>query len=111
MMLDNKILREQPEQVAEKLATRGFKLEVEKLKALEAKRKTVQIEVQAFQQERNTRSREIGQARAKGQDIEPLLKAANKREGDLSTLEKSLEQIQQELQTLIDFIPNIPNET
>lgn len=110
-MLDSKILREQPEQVAEKLATRGFKLELEKLKALEAKRKTLQVEVQTLQQERNTRSREIGQARAKGQDIEPLLKAANKQEGDLATLEKSLEELQEELQALIAFIPNIPHES
>ncbi len=110
-MLDSKILREQPEQVAEKLASRGFKLDVEKIKELEAKRKTVQVEVQALQQERNTRSREIGQAKAKGQDIEPLLKAAEKQEGQLSELEKSLEQIQKELHALTSFIPNIPHES
>lgn len=110
-MLDSKILREQPEVVAEKLAPRGFKLDVEKIKALEAKRKTLQVEVQALQQERNTRSREIGQAKAKGQDIEPLLRASDKKEGELLKLEKSLEEIQQELQSLLSFIPNIPHET
>lgn len=110
-MLDTKILREQTELVAEKLATRGFVLDVEKIKELEAKRKTVQVEVQKLQQERNTRSREIGQAKAKGQDIEPLLKAADKREGELADLEKSLDEIQKELHALLSFVPNIPNES
>ncbi|STE87265.1 seryl-tRNA synthetase [Escherichia coli] len=58
--------------VAEKLARRGFKLDVDKLGALEERRKVLQVKTENLQAERNSRSKSIGQAKARGEDIEPL---------------------------------------
>jgi seryl-tRNA synthetase len=58
-MLDPKILRENPEAVAEQLATRGFVLDVDALKALEAKRKVLQVETEKLQNERNQQSKKL----------------------------------------------------
>ncbi len=71
-MLDPNLLRTEPDAVAEKLARRGFKLDVDKLRALEERRKVLQVQTENLQAERNSRSKSIGRAKARGEDIEPL---------------------------------------
>lgn len=110
-MLDVKLLRENPEMVAELLRPRGFILEVAKIKDLEVKRKKLQIETQELQNERNTRSKAVGQAKARGEAIEPLLGDIERLGNDLKTAEQALETVQNELQALYDWIPNIPHES
>ncbi|SQC38815.1 seryl-tRNA synthetase [Klebsiella pneumoniae] len=65
-MLDPNLLRTEPDAVAEKLARRGFKLDVDKLRALEERRKVLQVQTENLQAERNSRSKSIGQAKARG---------------------------------------------
>ena len=77
-MLDPNLLRNEPDAVAEKLARRGFKLDVDKLRALEERRKVLQVQTENLQAERNSRSKSIGQAKARGEDIEPLRLEVNK---------------------------------
>ena len=72
-MLDPKCLRSDIETTAERLASRGFSLDVDAFNALEEKRKALQIKTQDLQNERNTRSKSIGKAKAQGEDIAPLL--------------------------------------
>ncbi len=69
-MLD--LLRTELDAVAEKLARRGFTLDVEKLRELEERRKVLQVETETLQADRNSRSKTIGAAKARGEDIEPL---------------------------------------
>ncbi len=59
-MLDPNLLRTEPDAVAEKLARRGFKLDVDKLRALEERRKVLQVQTENLQAERNSRSKSIG---------------------------------------------------
>lgn len=110
-MLDTKILREDPAGVAKKLAARGFQLDVERLKTLETKRKQLQIETQNLQNERNTRSKAIGVAKANKQPIEPLLAEVEQLGKTLVEHEKSLESLQKELQDIYSLIPNIPHDS
>jgi seryl-tRNA synthetase len=72
-MLDPKRLRIEPDEVAVQLQRRGFALDTDTLQALEERRKHLQVETQALQNERNTKSRSIGKAKAAGEDIQPLL--------------------------------------
>ena len=72
-MLDPKLLRSDLQSVAAKLKRRGFELDVNAFSSLEEKRKSLQVETQNLQNERNTRSKEIGKAKAQGEDIQPLL--------------------------------------
>ncbi len=64
-MLDPKRLRTELDEIATQLARRGFKLDVDTIRAVEERRKTLQIETQNLQNERNSRSKTIGQAKAK----------------------------------------------
>ena len=72
-MLDSKRLRTEPNEVAAQLARRGFALDVHGFNALESRRKEIQVATQQLQNERNTRSKAIGKAKAAGEDIQPLL--------------------------------------
>lgn len=110
-MLDIKGLREDPERIAELLAPRGYVLEVDALKTLETQRKAIQVETQALQNDRNTLSKAIGQAKAKGESAETLLEQVHSLGDKLVTSEKKLSEVQSQLQTIYDGIPNIPDDS
>ena len=110
-MLDPKLVRSQPQWVAERLATRGFILEVDTLEALESRRKTVQTRTETLQAERNSRSKSIGNAKARGEDIKPLLADVDRMGEELANAKQELEAIQSELDGLMLNIPNLPDES
>lgn len=110
-MLDPKLVRSQPQWVAERLATRGFTLDVETLEALESRRKTVQTRTETLQAERNSRSKSIGNAKARGEDIKPLLADVDRMGEELASAKQELEAIQSELDGLMLTIPNLPDES
>ncbi|HRA42892.1 MAG TPA: serine--tRNA ligase [Gammaproteobacteria bacterium] len=108
-MLDPKILRENPEAVAEQLATRGFILDVGALKALEAKRKILQVETEKLQNERNQQSKKIGQFKATGQSVDALMTLVAGLGEKLKIAEEGLAVIQHDLKARVEIIPNIPH--
>lgn len=110
-MLDVKLLRENPEKIALMLAPRGYVLDVEALKALETQRKAIQVKTETLQNERNTSSKAIGQAKAKGESIDVLLEQVQSLGNKLAASEKELDEIQAKLQAIYDGIPNIPDNS
>lgn len=110
-MLDSKLVRTQLSEVAARLATRGFTLDVARIEALEAQRKTVQTRTEQLQAERNTRSKSIGQAKQRGEDIAPLLAEVDRMGSDLESAKRELDSIQSELDNLMLNIPNLPHES
>ena len=108
-MLDPQLIRNDLDAIATRLASRGVDLDRERIAALEAERKRLQVDTQALQQERNERSKAIGKAKGEGQDIAPL-KAAVAELGDrLKANEERLGGIQTDLQALLLGIPNLPH--
>lgn len=110
-MLDPKCLRSDINSTAERLASRGFPLDVEAFNALEEKRKALQIKTQELQNERNTRSKSIGKAKAQGQDIAPLLAEVADLGDKLSAAEAELNEVLTEVTALMQGIPNLPHES
>lgn len=110
-MLDPNLLRNELDAVAEKLlARRGFTLDVEALRAQEARRKTLQVETESLLAERNSRSKEIGAAKARGEDIEPLRREVNALGEKLETAKTELDQLQSAIRELSLTIPNLPDD-
>lgn len=110
-MLDSKLVRTQLAEIAERLATRGYVLDVERIDALESQRKSVQVHTEQLQAERNSRSKSIGQAKARGEDIAPLLADVDRMGTELDDAKSQLDKIQQELDHLLLTIPNLPDES
>ncbi|HQA26261.1 MAG TPA: serine--tRNA ligase [Candidatus Competibacteraceae bacterium] len=110
-MLDPKLLRSELEQTATQLARRGYTLDVASISALESQRKALQVRTQELQNERNTRSKAIGRAKASGQDIQALLNEVASLGDELKQAEEQLETLQEQLLTLQLGIPNLPHST
>ena len=108
-MLDPKLFRTDIEKTAQSLTRRGFKLDVQTITKLEERRKQVQVTTQQYQNERNTKSKAIGQAKAQGQDSTVLMQEVANLGAALKQAETELEQIQAELSVLLLGVPNIPH--
>ncbi|EPJ91629.1 serine--tRNA ligase [Pseudomonas psychrophila] len=110
-MLDSKLLRSNLQDVADRLASRGYTLDVARIDALEAKRKEVQTLTEKLQAERNAISKSIGQAKARGEDIAPLMASVETMGGDLANGKVELDEIQTELDSILLSLPNLPHES
>ncbi|MDZ4021789.1 serine--tRNA ligase [Pseudomonas sichuanensis] len=108
-MLDPKQIRAQIQDVADRLATRGFTLDVPRIESLEERRKAVQTRTEQLQSERNTRSKSIGQAKAKGEDVAPLMADVDRMAAELNAGKFELDSIQAELDSIFLTIPNLPD--
>jgi len=106
-MLDPRLFRTELDFVTEQLARRSFTFNPEAYVALEARRKDVQVKTQDLQNERNSRSKAIGQAKAKGEDVQPLLDQVQHLGDELKTAETQLADIQQDMDALMAGIPNL----
>jgi len=110
-MIDPQYLRNNLDKVAEALKPRGFVLDKDTFTSLEHERKKLQIETQALQQERNARSKAIGQAKANGEDVEPILAEIADMGDCLKKSQEALEEVQTKLNAIIMEIPNLPHES
>ncbi|MEN3158325.1 serine--tRNA ligase [Alkalimonas sp. NCh-2] len=108
-MLDAKFLRTELTHTAERLAGRGFSLDVAALSQLEERRRDLQVRTQELQNQRNSRSKEIGQAKARGEDIAPLLQEVSGLGEQLDTAKTELDQLLAELEQISLSIPNLPD--
>ena len=107
-MLDPALLRNQTAALAERLAARGYTLDVAAIESLEAERKAIQVRTQELQNLRNTRSKAIGQAKARGEDVAPLLAEVAGFGDELKASEARLEEIRGRIDAIALGIPNIP---
>ena len=109
-MLDPNLLRNELDLVASKLARRGFKLDVETIRQLEEKRKTLQVETENLQAQRNARSKAIGEAKARGEDISTVREEVNKLGEKLNSAKTELDKLLNQIKDISANIPNIPND-
>ncbi|MCE3027436.1 serine--tRNA ligase [Salinicola sp. DM10] len=108
-MLDPKLLRSDPQFVAQRLALRGFTLDTASLESLESQRRELQTATEQLQNERNVRSKAIGKAKAAGEDIQPLLDEVGQLGDELDRAKTQLAEVQSEWDALIAGLPNLPH--
>jgi len=108
-MLDSRYLRKNIQEVAQRLAIKGFELDQKFIEDKENKRKKVQIETEEFQAERNLNSKKIGKLKAEGKEVGDLLDQVARIGEQLDQSKVELENIQQELNQYYLTIPNIPD--
>lgn len=110
-MLDPRLLRNDLEATAEQLKRRSVELDVALISRLEVERKALQVSAQQLQSERNSRSKQIGKAKAAGEDIQPLLDEVSNLGDKLKAAQDELNCVQEELSTIAMGIPNIPHSS
>ncbi len=112
-MLDSKLLRTELDETAEKLARRGFNLDVDSIRTLEESRKSLQVKTEELQALRNSRSKSIGQAKAKGdhEEAERILAEVGNLGSELEEAKKALATLQTELEEITLLVPNIADDS
>ena len=114
-MLDPKLLRSDINAVAECLKIKRYELDTDAFLALEDQRKTLQLAAESLQQERNSYSKTmgklIGEAKAKGEDIEPLKAKGEQLKADSAAADTALAEVQEALSAMLQGIPNIPHQS
>ncbi|MBV8803621.1 MAG: serine--tRNA ligase [Sinobacteraceae bacterium] len=110
-MIDPKLLRSDPEAVARNMARRGLKLDVEALKALEERRKPLQVEADRLSAERNANAKAVGMAKGKGQDASSLIAKGEALTEDLNKAQQALTAVQEELEQWQLGLPNLLHES
>ncbi|MDD5275613.1 MAG: serine--tRNA ligase [Methylovulum sp.] len=106
-MLDPRLFRTELDFVTEQLSRRSFNFNPAAYLELETRRKDIQVRTQDLQNERNSRSKAIGQAKAKGEDVQPLLDQVQHLGDELKAAETTLAEIQTSMAALMEGIPNI----
>ena len=110
-MLDLKSLRTDPEAVARNLARRGFVLDVPFFRAIEERRKVLQIEADRLRAERNNHSKLVGAAKGRGEDIVPLLARGEELAAEVARFDSDLTAVQREMDEWLLGIPNLLDST
>ena len=110
-MLDIQLLRNDLNAVAQRLAQRGYQLDTATFSALETERKTIQTRTQDLQAKRNSASKLIGQAKAKGEDVSAIMAEVAGAGDELKRLETELSALQEKLNDFLMGIPNLPHES
>ena len=108
-MLDSKLLRGNIDFVVEQLKRRNFTFDVAQYNKLEDQRKVIQVQTQDLQNLRNTKSKAIGQAKASGENMQPLLDEVSDLGQKLDDVKSKLQGIQAKIEEIVMAIPNIPN--
>ena len=108
-MLESKLLRGNIDFVVEQLKRRNFSFDVAKFNKLEDQRKVIQVQTQDLQNLRNTKSKAIGQAKASGENIEPLLEEVSDLGEKLDNAKSALNDLQLKIDEIVMAIPNIPH--
>jgi len=106
-VIDPKLLRNEPEEVARNLARRGYRLDVEALRALEAKRKQWDVEVDRLRAERNANAKAVGMAKGRGEDASAALARGEALTGELAAAESAQAAVQAELEQWQLGLPNL----
>ncbi len=110
-MLDIQLLRNDLDGTAARLEARGYTLDTAGFQTLEAERKQLQTRTQELQAKRNASSKQIGMAKAKGEDVSAIMAEIATLGDELKAAETALEALQAPLNTLLMLIPNLPHES
>jgi seryl-tRNA synthetase len=106
-MLDPQLLRTDPDGVAKALVARGYVLDAKAWRELETRRKALQVRVQELQNRKNLSARSIGQAKARGEDIQPLLDEVKHLGDELGQIETGFSEVQEQQQAWLMDMPNL----
>ena len=110
-MLDPKWIRSEPDALARKLLKKKFTLETAWIAELDSRRKALQLATEALQNERNSRSKMIGKAKAAGEDISEILSSMEGMKAELEQKKEQLASLQSKLHEYLAGVPNIPDDS
>jgi len=110
-MLDPKWIRSEPEDIARRLLKKKFTLDVKRLSEIDTQRKALQLQTETLQNERNSRSKAIGKAKAAGENVDAILQSMENLKSELELKKDALTVLQQEFNDYLMGVPNVPDDS
>lgn len=110
-MLDPKWIRSEPEDIARRLLKKKFTLDVKRLSEIDTQRKELQLQTETLQNERNSRSKAIGKAKAAGENVDAILQSMENLKSELELKKDALTVLQQEFNDYLMGVPNVPDDS
>lgn len=110
-MLDIKFIRDNPEKVKEGIAKKNTHINIDKILALDSRRREIIREVENLKAKRNKTSAEIAQKKKNGESAEDVILAMRKVGEDIAAMDSELNSLDQQIHNLLIRIPNIPHES
>ena len=110
-MIDTKLLREEFSTIKNSLMKRGFDIDQKKFESIDSLRKSLQVEVENLQSERNNISAEFGQKKKSGESTDELKAKVDRINLNLGNKEEDLNKVLQEINAFLMEIPNTPDES
>jgi seryl-tRNA synthetase len=110
-MIDIQLLRKDITAVAERLAQRKFKLDVDAFNTLESERKAIQTRTEELQAQRNSLSKQIGILKGKGEDASAVMAQVGGIGDELKASAERLDVLQAQIADFVLAIPNIPHDS
>lgn len=110
-MIDPRLLRQKPEILLELLRSRGLEVDINRFIALDEQKRTLQVQVETLQSERNSLSKQIGHLKSKGDTAYELTEQAHLVSTRLDISAQQLEEIQASLNEFLSWLPNLPHES
>lgn len=112
-MLDIQLLRHDVAAIAQRLASRGYEFDTARFHTLEEQRKAVQVKTEELQAARNSLSKQIGALKGQGKhdEAQDVMNQVNQIKIDLEHAAADLQTIQQQLESWLASIPNLPHES
>ena len=108
-MLDLRLFRDDPDRVRAAMARRGSDIDIDRVIELDAERRRIVTEVEALKQERNLASKQIGQRKQAGEDIEPAKEAVRRLGEEIAGMDRAGGEIEERLRDLLLRVPNLPH--
>ena len=109
-MIDQNLLRKDPVYVEKMLKRRNITIEVSEFLRMDKERKTIQVQTEDLQAQRNTLAKEIGMLKAKGSSVEELMQKASHIPKQLDKLSERLNVLQRDIHSWLAQIPNLPSD-
>jgi seryl-tRNA synthetase len=108
-MIDPQLLRTDIQSVAKALKTKGHTLDVDAYQMLESKRKSLQVEAESLQAQRNAKSKEIGKVKAQGGDASAIMAEVNGFAERMKAAQSELDAVKEQMFAITDVMPNTPH--
>lgn len=111
-MLDIKMIRQNTDEIKERLATRGVKAEkIDALLEKDKRRRELLVETEGLKQKRNEVSAEIANAKRNKQDATDAIKEMREVGAKIKSLDEELEEVEATVKDMASRLPNLPNPT
>ena len=107
-MLDIKLMRKEPERVAQAVGRRGKEIDMQPFLTADEKHREVIAQIEALQSQRNAKSKEVGQRKRNGESADDLMAEVSAINEKIKVLDESKDALEKEVRDFVVSIPNMP---